>query len=183
MDIQELVDLRIAKIQSRATGSSADDYLVDFDDSKSLRSSKVRNVIKNNKFTRKPNLLQEKSQGGIPEPGSMNEVMATIDHSLARIAEKMLDVTDLVAGDYSRLENDLLKSRLAVLLGAESVLDMALTLREKALTINSEFMQKNQGRADDDGILNESHKYVYLRPDKGRASMHSNGVAALFRKT
>ncbi|MFA6001382.1 MAG: hypothetical protein WC828_04620 [Thermoleophilia bacterium] len=176
MDIQELVDSRIAEIQSRATGFSKDDYRVEFDDSKSSRTNSVRNVIENNKFSRKPNLLRGESQDEIRESGNMSEVIATIDHSLARIAEKMLDVTDLVASDYSRLENDLLKSRLAVLLGAESVLDMAVTLREKALLINSEFVQMNEECTDDE-------EYVSLRQEKGRASMHSHGVAALFRKT
>lgn len=176
MEIQELVDSRIAEIQSRVTGSTTDEYRVDSDDAKSPGSRKVRTVIKKNRLSRNPNFLREESQGEIHERDNMTEIMATIDHSLARIAEKMLDVTDMVASDYGRLENDLLKSRLAVLLGAESVLDMAVTLREKALTINSEFAQMKQGRASDD-------EYVSLRPDRGRASMHSNGVAALFRKT
>ncbi|MFA5802145.1 MAG: hypothetical protein WC911_06670 [Thermoleophilia bacterium] len=133
-------------------------------------------MIKNRRFTREPDVLCEKSQGGVRGSGNMGDVLTAIDDSLARIAEKMLDVTDMVAGDYGRLENDLLKSRLAVLMGAESVLDMAVTLRENALLINSEFPQNSRVRAFDE-------EYATLRSDKGRASMHSNGVAALFRKT
>lgn len=177
MDIQELVDLRIAEIQSRTAGSFKPDQRVDIDSNKYPGPTDERNLTRNRRFAHEPDMPYEKLQVEAQGFGNnMGEVLAAIDDSLARIAEKMLDVTDMVAGDYGRLENDLLKSRLAVLLGAESVLDMAVTLREKALLINSEYSQSSRLRAIDE-------EYATQRSDKGRASMHSNGVAALFRKT
>lgn len=112
-----------------------------------------------------------------------------IDRALTEIAGMMLEITDRLTRDYARLEKDLLDSRLEVLKSIESVLDTALSVKRsgrKASLAGSEAQGFDAGgESVPPGFNNVLADNVIkgLYPDKGRASMVSSGVSALFQRT
>jgi len=104
--------------------------------------------------------------------------------TLAEIAERILAVTDQLAGDYARMEKDILDSRLTVLQSAEAVLDIAISLRRKAQAIINEEtagrIERRRHVADGLEDFDDAEDY---ETQEGRVSMHDLGVASLFRRT
>jgi|SRR5665811_53365 len=118
--------------------------------------------------------------------GDLSELGDAIDTTMMEVAERVLAISDRLAGDYARMEKEFLDSRLAVLQSAEAVLDIAVSLRRKAkaLTSITDNGTLQRSLADDDlhlvGTVRDlDERCLY----DGRASMHDNGVASLFRRT
>ncbi|MCL4473493.1 MAG: hypothetical protein M1539_05290 [Actinobacteria bacterium] len=110
-----------------------------------------------------------------------------MDSSLTEVAERVLEITDRVAGDYARMEKDILDSRLALLQSAEAVLDIAISLRRKARSMikaggNTQTAIRNHVRPTYDDEYRESYD-LHEGLNDGRVSMHEQGVASLFRRT
>lgn len=121
----------------------------------------------------------------VSDPAEFSEF---IDAALAEIAGRVLEITDQLARDYTRLERDTLKSRLAVLKSVEAVLDIVLSLRRKArsLSLASRYNSMDYPHFEDlpPAAFNEGVSAVDgWQPHDGRASMRGSGVAALFKKT
>jgi len=121
------------------------------------------------------------------EPGGLKELEELMDSSLVEVAERILAITGQVAGDYARMEKDILDSRLAVLQGAEAVLDIAISLRRKArsLSISSSKVRQISSRNNDrhQPFRDADAAGGSRCAQDGRASMHEQGVASLFKKT
>jgi hypothetical protein len=110
-----------------------------------------------------------------------------IDAAMMEVAERVLAISDRVAGDFARMEKDILDSRLAVLQSAEGVLDIAVSLRRKARALTSASVTaKRQQPCDEEDelhLLRAVHDLEDTPLQDGRASMHDHGVASLFRRT
>lgn len=133
------------------------------------------------------------STGDMPQDSftqSRNELLKLgdlMDSSLTEVAERVLEITDRVAGDYARMEKDILDSRLALLQSAEAVLDIAITLRRKARSMiragnNTHTSIRDHVRPMYDEEYRESYD-LHEGLNDGRVSMHDQGVASLFRRT
>ena len=118
----------------------------------------------------------------------LSQFAEMVDASLAGMAGRMLEMTEQLAGDYARLEKNILRARLETLQTVESIMDIALSLRREA-------------RVRLDAIAGELRRQPAaamepaLRPpaagdtagenpggNGGHGSMHE-GMAALFKRT
>ena len=118
----------------------------------------------------------------------LSQFAELVDASLAGMAGRMLEMTEQLAGDYARLEKNILRARLETLQTVESIMDIALSLRREA-------------RVRLDAIAGELRRQPAaamepaLRPpaagdtagenpggNGGHGSMHE-GMAALFKRT
>jgi len=115
----------------------------------------------------------------------LSDLGAVIDEAMMEVAERVLAISDRVAGDFARMEKDILDSRLAVLQSAEAVLDIAVSLRRKAkaLTSASASAARHRSLRDEELHLVETVRDLEDSLQDGRASMHDHGVASLFRRT
>ena len=197
MDIQRMVDERIRELRNQTIrisrpGSSSPKSERRYDlpgleaESPTIRSENPRSVCSRRFDDRFVDSRDE-----------LSSLAAMMDSSLTEVAERILSITDRVAGDYMRLEKDILDSRLALLQSAESVLDIAITLRRKAKAIIAAAVRteaseppaagsnvrRNYVRPmpDDDFIIADEERYHHIQ--EGRVSMHDQGVASLFRRT
>ncbi len=105
----------------------------------------------------------------LPERGSadIEDFILSADEKLAEVAVRVLELTERLSGDLGRMEQELLRSRLEVLQGAETVMDLAMMLRRRC----REFLAEGGGAAM--GIEEP------VTPPGGR----HRGVADLFRRT
>jgi hypothetical protein len=129
------------------------------------------------------------------QPVDLPRFGEVIDSVLAEVADRVLEITEQMAGDYARLEQDILASRLAVLRSVESVLDIALSLRREARAFIQEADRaqrypRQRGAAVPTGLRrDDSFEPMPEFPGEGRtilqdrANMHDLGVASLFRRT
>lgn len=127
-----------------------------------------------------PEIRHEVSRDDLSDLGDV------IDEAMMDVAERVLAISDRVAGDFARMEKDILDSRLAVLQSAEAVLDIAVSLRRraKALTADSMDSERRKPHRDEDLHLVEAVRDLEdSNVQDGRASMHDHGVASLFRRT
>ncbi|MHB9053233.1 MAG: hypothetical protein ACYC5F_04500 [Thermoleophilia bacterium] len=169
MDIQKMVDERLEELRtqtiriSRPFGNDEEPDLREFSENRTP-----------------PDPLAQSRE----ELSKLGDLM---DSSLAEVAERVLDITDRVAGDYARMEKDILDSRLALLQSAEAVLDIAITLRRKARSMISASSEGQVGlRSHVRPEYDEDYRYRYSLHEglnEGRVSMHDQGVASLFRRT
>ncbi|MHB9112454.1 MAG: hypothetical protein ACYC4D_07475 [Thermoleophilia bacterium] len=116
----------------------------------------------------------------------LSDLGDVIDEAMMEVAERVLAISDRVAGDFARMEKDILDSRLMVLQSAEAVLDIAVSLRRraKALTSASVNAARRRPLKDDELYLVEAVRDLENSClQDGRASMHDHGVASLFRRT
>ncbi len=155
MDIQEMVDRRIAEITSRA---------------------EPENRTRGNESEREPGAAPVSQLDRLAEFG---EIM---DAALTQVAAEVLDVTERLAGDYTRLEKNILKSKLEALNAVESVLDTALFLRREARERLSQIEKGLRREVEIPASRRESVREPVTPEGSQRASMHE-GVAALFRRT
>ncbi len=150
MDIQGMVDRRIAELESESTA-----------------------------VTSRPGAGR---QGESFSPGAdreLREFSRMIDAALAQVAAGVLEVSERMAADYTRLEKSILKSRLEALDAIESVLDITLRLRSEIIrrlsTVNN--------------MLQDSPERQTLRaagPTATGGNQRSDmrdGMAALFKRT
>ena len=113
-----------------------------------------------------------------------------VDAALAGMAGRMLEMTEQLAGDYARLEKNILKARLETLQTVESVMDIAVSLRREARVRLEEIagqLRRQTAAAMVTSPPEESmppaHAYDEARLDgNGGRTMHE-GMAALFKRT
>lgn len=118
--------------------------------------------------------------------GDLSELGVVIDSAMTEVAERVLAISDRLAGDYERMEKEFLDSRLAVLQSAEAVLDIAVSLRRKAKALTSvseNGIRRRPNGGDDLHLVTAVRDLEERCLQDGRASMHDNGVASLFRRT
>ena len=131
MDIQKMVDDRIEELSFRKRNISATPVLTEVDDrfqagDAGPQQDRRRHGSEAPEYDtdRRPRLQRQHQE----VPG----LQELLDGSLTEVAERVLAITERVAGDYTRMEKDILDSRLALLQSAEEVLDIAISLRRKA---------------------------------------------------
>ncbi len=124
-------------------------------------------------------------KGVIKQAAELSALGQVVDVSLIEVAERIMAITEQVAGDYARMEKDILDSRLAVLQSAEEVLDIAISLRRKARGLLSSGIEVRAVDPAHSGVsqldINVDRDGNYFQD--GRVSMHDHGVASLFRRT
>jgi len=153
MDIQELVDARIRELSREHHGAVAPMH--------------------------SPREVNELPRAGRRD--ALAEFGEIVEITLNEISSRVLEISEQVSGDYSRLEKELLQSRLDLLHSAELVIDMALSLKKQA----GQLLVSN----DAPGAFNERDGYGLRSPRGhsreriGRASLYNDGVADLFRRT
>lgn len=116
----------------------------------------------------------------------LSDLGNAIDAAMMEVAERVLAISDRVAGDFARMEKDILDSRLSVLQSAEAVLDIAVSLSRKAKALTSAYVNTARQRPIEDDELRLVRAVRDLEDSclqDGRASMHDHGVASLFRRT
>ena len=175
MDIQKMVDERLEELRSQTIRISRPVY---GDESLDLYESGISSA-QTDPFRD----CQEERDSFRSSREELSKLGALIDSSLTEVAERVLYITDRVAGDYTRMEKDILDSRLALLQSAEAVLDIAISLRRKARAmIPSPAQEREMGRRDHiRPWMDEDDRDRYVH--EGRVSMHDQGVASLFRRT
>jgi len=170
MDIQKMVDDRLEELLARQPRAprifSAED---DFD----VKPRHTRVIPVQDDFAAAPRNTRARKR--------RRDVM---DLTLAEIAERILAVTEQLAGDYTRMEKDILDSRLTVLQSAEAVLDIAISLKRKAqILIDGEMIERTERRRYIADVAEVPEGVEDIDMQDGRVSMHDLGVASLFRRT
>lgn len=194
MDLQSYVEQRIRELESGQTPAT-----VDRRDRRRLKREKSLSAIEASGVAG-CGVGNDESKAGEHrrrrfDPGNnLEDFCEMIDAALVEIAGRVMEIAEGVTEDNARLEKELMDSRLTALESAESVMDMALSIRKKArqiMTDNGSSVSSlpNPGKR---GFTADCEKVVSAapttadenRPEAGeRASMHAVGVAALFRKT
>lgn len=150
-------------------------------DIQKMVDERIRELLaQGDKTSLSPNYQDEVSNEDLLDLGDL------IDAAMIEVAERVLAISDRVAGDYARMEKDILDSRLAVLQSAEAVLDIAVSLRRKAKALTSISADTIRMRSHEDDELSLVRAVRDLGESAlqdGRASMHDHGVASLFRRT
>lgn len=197
MDIQELVESRIEELRSRSTGAERDVYPAhghDGIDGVTAPAEDLRPAVNRESYRgERPPAIDRRDRGFDPE-GVPRDFCELVDAALAEIANRVMEITEQVTEDHTRIERELLDSRLQVLQSAEVVMDMALRLRSRALELMAGMDQRASGmaasnqRAFTSGLEKISPvTFAGAGQDRSgngeRASMHEIGVAALFKKT
>lgn len=182
MNIQKMVDERVEKLRA---------LQIEISPAGIAEAGEDRPFDNISSDRRRLNLPTEEQ--GIPTSGGdlsptieELEFGELIDAALTEVAERVLMISDQVAGDYARMEKDILNSRLSVLQSAEKVLDIAILLRRKASSLNRACQKEMEFSAEyqDELQLSEIGQMDEGSFSNGRrASMHEHGVASLFRRT
>lgn len=158
MDIQEMVNTRIAELRNQSLAT-------------------------NPPISQAP-VSDRSGHDHIEELAGLSERM---DNVLSEIAGRVLEITEQVSDDFARLEKDLLDSRLAMLQHIESVLDMTLALKKQAAKVIGDAVAGAGQVGPGMNMLFERRRLHGVEQEAsyiaGRASMINNGVADLFRKT
>lgn len=159
MDIQAMVESRISE----------------------LRTQKLKDAHRDNRERRDAGkYLSELSP-------DMVEFRELLDEKLAEVTARVLEIAEKVAVDYSRLEKDMLRSRLSILELAEAVLDITRSLKQRSKELVPPEPVTDRAYSRDAAERRELESLLHPgtaagAPDR-RASMHENGVASLFRRT
>ncbi len=149
MDIQEMIDRRIAELESEPT------------------VARVRPDAAGQAAGHSPGAARE-----LKEFGRM------MDAALAQVAAGVLEISERITGDYSRMERNILRSRLEALETIESVLDVTLRLRSETMRR----LGAVSSRLED--ISTGPDPSVTEAPAGGNhISALQGGMAALFKKT
>lgn len=176
MNIQEMVDRRIEELRSQA--------LADME----------RAVASAPEVTVPPAAYGSGGNGGAPAADVLRPAREDagefVDRALSRLATRILDISEQLADDYATLEQEMLKARLSALQSVETMLDMVLSIRretrdlagrEADLRLREKMMELRRPGAAGFSTTSMAAEDPELEP--GRASMHDNGVAALFQRT
>jgi hypothetical protein len=188
MDLQKMVDERIEKLRTQKIIISTPVTNEVTSDEPELCDLSNKSFKYDNCYDDKIPVRRNLPNGeALPDPQlRLSELADLMDIALTEVAERILAISDRIAGDYARMEKDILNSRLAVLQGAEAVLDIAISMRRKARNIIfSAVAERDQGLpctiARRNPATGDNREAVLMQD--GRASMHDHGVASLFRKT
>lgn len=196
MDLQRLVEQRIAELQA-LTGSIKDDSPPDFHQERSgsvaTLSACEEDLLDKDYRDMRPR-RERPATRQTRATTDVKQFCVMVDAALADVVGRIMEITERVTEDHARIEKDLLDLRLETLESAESVIDMALALREKArrmaaVTGNGGQASRTPGRrgfpVDSEEIDSKVSTAIRDRHEelRSRASMHDVGVAALFRKT
>lgn len=158
MDIQEMVNARIAELRNQSLAT-------------------------NPPISQAP----ASDRSGRDYVEELAELSGRMDNDLSEIAGRVLEITERVSDDFARLEKDLLDSRLAMLQHVESVLDMTLALKKQAAKVIGEAVAGAGQVGQGINMLFEQRRLGGVEQDASyiasRASMINHGVADLFRKT
>ncbi|MBE3066656.1 MAG: hypothetical protein IMZ73_04365 [Chloroflexi bacterium] len=158
MDIQEMVNARIAELRNQSLAT-------------------------NPLISQAP----ASDRSGRDYVEELAELSGRMDNDLSEIAGRVLEITERVSDDFARLEKDLLDSRLAMLQHVESVLDMTLALKKQAAKVIGEAVAGAGQVGQGINMLFEQRRLSGVEQDASyiasRASMINHGVAYLFRKT
>lgn len=182
MNIQEMVDRRIEELRAQALASE--------DGTAALKSG-------NSSGPERPVAGCEGGNGDRPRAAlpelsapAIDDYGEFVDTALARLASRILEISEKLACDYARMEQEMLKARLAALQNVEMVLDIVLSIRREARDISclraDELLRQKMQSIRKPGAGAYSSTAIAADPedfDGGRASMHENGVAALFQRT
>ena len=184
MDIQEMIDSRIGELRAQAVGHAgsypAPDPLEKPAASMSgIHDGRLESGVGQRSLS--PEISSLSQQGGGAGTGLMS-IGEEIDIAMTDVANQALEISEKLAGDYARIEREMLESRLMVLRSIESVLDTVLSLRRKMRNIGSslesvtaDYRQSPAASRD----LDPAGRAMI----GDRASMRESGVAALFRRT
>jgi hypothetical protein len=198
MDLQELVEKRIAELKSRSVaGIDSDPESEQLSSSGSFRNA--RDPERDSKVDyRDRRARRPRKSAAVVKPldrdQSVIEFCEIVDAALVEVAGNVMEIAERVTEDHTRLEKELLDLRLETLEGAESVMDMALSIRKRAQRLLDESRDdfaaaqefcRREFTVDCEEISSPStSEPEYGMTGSGsRASMHDVGVAALFRKT
>lgn len=158
MDIQEMVNARIAELRNQSLAT-------------------------NPPISQAP----ASDRSGRDYVEELAELSGRMDNDLSEIAGRVLEITERVSDDFARLEKDLLDSRLAMLQHVESLLDMTLALKKQAAKVIGEAVAGAGQVGQGINMLFEQRRLGGVEQDASyiasRASMINHGVADLFRKT
>ena len=185
MDIQKMVDDRMEELRFRKM-RAASPLLIE---ERILATKDSSRHERRRDDNRSSGYDSTSSESPSRQTQELSGLAKLVDGSLVEVAERVLAITERVAGDYSRMEKDILDSRLAVLQSAEEVLDIAITLRRKARRLLPSPLAEMR---DYRKVFNkDAHRVIDTAEDLAendclhdrRASMHEQGVASLFRKT
>lgn len=183
MNIQEMVDRRIEELRAQA--------LADVDRAMSGEVSAM--------LPEEPAAIRAGGNGDgaavsaapmAAKTAGGDEAGDFVDKALSRLATRILDISEQLADDYASLEKEMLKARLAALQSVETVLDIVLSIRREArdlagreadMRLREKMMELRRPGAA--GFSTTSITTETTDLDAGRASMHENGVAALFQRT
>jgi hypothetical protein len=194
MDLQRLVDKRIAELQSRSVEAKGDHEPEDpvasvgvIGPSSPLAEEDFRD--RRVRSTDKPIIRTER----FDPDNSIANFCEIVDAALVEVAGRVMEIAERITEDHSRLEKDLLDLRLETLESVESVMDMALGIRKKARKLIED---TNDSSIAAPKLIRREFAVEYEQidatpsdDDRGRggigarASMHDVGVAALFKKT
>ena len=213
MDLQELVDRRIAELklqpESRPPAGGSSQYgrnpFSDVDSDQPFRhGSRTRVGVPEPPYRQAPMpeapLLRRRyadmgevvtaPAAGLEAQQELAHFAEIVDAALAGMAGRMLEMTEQLAGDYARLEKNILKARLEMLQTVESVMDIAVSLRREARARLEDIAGQLRRQTAADMVLSPpeesmppTHAYDDAEPDgNGGRTMHE-GMAALFKRT
>ena len=188
MDIQEMVDRRIAELSSQSEATRPWDGAAAASHEFYRRSGNGGEPAFETGDRGADNPLPAPVMAAPPMQSTadrLSEFGTIMDAALTKVAAQILEVTEQLAGDYARLEKNILKSKLEALGAVESVLDTAIFLRREARERLSQIevsMRRPQMAPSQPTAPGQDTVAEPLSSDSGRASMHE-GVAALFRRT
>ncbi len=189
MDIQELVENRIAELKARTGPPSSME--ADLDEQPPPRERRT-DAGAGERRRAEPSGSPEPSGGAamqerVAAPAEIRvDVSESIDEKLAEVSLRILEITEKVSIDCNRMEQNLLRSRLEVLQSAEAVLDIAMSLRRQLAGMKRYDLQEPglSGGSSPSGMdTGMSRDHDILGTGDGRASMKDYGVANLFRRT
>jgi hypothetical protein len=203
MDIQEMIDSRIRKL--RAQDESPVASRDDIDKPDEVRHQHEPDEVRHQhepdevRHRHEPDEVRHQHEPVTQESHRYNRRLSDrepmpmpaesefgdfIDKRLSQLAMRMLEIGERMSADYGRLEQDLLRSRLEVLQGAEEVVDLALSLRKQCrrLLSGEERYAGGAGKGRKAPLPDGIRSLEGEDPDK-RVGMHSMGVADLFRRT
>ncbi|GBE57744.1 hypothetical protein BMS3Abin01_00665 [bacterium BMS3Abin01] len=189
MDIQELVENRIAELKARTAPPSSAEAEPDMKPPPGRRRT---DAGAGERRPAEPDRPPEPSgEAVMREPAVVPseirvDVGDSIDEKLAEVSLRIMEITEKVSIDCNRMEQNLLRSRLEVLQSAEAVLDIAMSLRRqvagmKRYDLQEPVLSGGSGSSGMDTGLSREHDIPGA--GDGRASMKEYGVANLFRRT
>lgn len=178
MNIQEIVDRRIEELRAQA--------LAEMD---GIVANDPPDVHAGQSAVRQPP-GHSAAAPAAPPPPLGDDAGEFVDRALSRLATRILDISEQLADDYATLEKEMLKARLAALQSVETVLDIVLSIRREARDLSGREadmrLRERMMELHRPGAAGYSTTSITSDPedyDAGRASMHDNGVAALFQRT
>ncbi len=197
MDLQELVDRRIAELRHQSEPRLRANSFPERSDRAESSSGYDREQWQQREAL--PSIPPQTRRGyesgaadasplSTAPVAELSQFAELVDASLAGMAGRMLEMTEQLAGDYARLEKNILRARLETLQTVESIMDIALGLRREARVridaIAGELRRQPAAAVEPAPRPPVTGDAVGENPGGigGYGSMHE-GMAALFKRT